>query len=124
MCYIGMRRPSVFWDLIMLKKDILELCLLHLLAGQDHYGYELLRPIHNQFPDLQESTIYAALRNLCREDYLETYTGNISEGPVRKYYRIVEKGRIKLAALLEEWRALQIAMSNLGVGELQKDRNN
>ena len=43
----------------MLKKDLLELCLLHLLAQGDQYGYELLRRLHAVFPDVQESAIWA-----------------------------------------------------------------
>ena len=35
----------------MLKKDLIELCLLHLLAQGDQYGYELLRCLHHTFPD-------------------------------------------------------------------------
>ncbi len=35
----------------MLKKDLIELCLLHLLAQGDQYGYELLRQLHDTFPE-------------------------------------------------------------------------
>ena len=48
----------------MLKKDLLELCLLQLLAGGDKYGYEVLTPLRAAFPDTQESAIYALLRGL------------------------------------------------------------
>lgn len=99
----------------MLKKEILELCLLHLISVQDRYGYELLRILHEQFSDTQESTIYAILRNLCREDFLETYAGDVSGGPARKYYRIKEKGKEKLAALLSEWQRLQKSMEKIGL---------
>ena len=51
----------------MLKKDLIELCLLHLLAQGDQYAYELLRRLHHTFPDTQESAVYALLRGLCRE---------------------------------------------------------
>ena len=40
----------------MLKKELLELCLLQLLTEGDQYGYELLRRLHNGFPDPQENT--------------------------------------------------------------------
>ena len=45
----------------MLKKDLLELCLLHQLQKNDQYGYELLHGLHDIFPDTQESAIYALL---------------------------------------------------------------
>ena len=50
----------------MLKKDLLELCLLQLLSGGDKYGYEVLTPLRAAFPDTQESAIYALLRGLGR----------------------------------------------------------
>ena len=48
----------------MLKKDLIALCLLHLLDGKDQYGYELLHILHEGFPDTQESAIYALLREM------------------------------------------------------------
>lgn len=99
----------------MLKKDTIELCLLCLLAGEDLYGYEILRRIHENFPDTQESAIYALLRGLCREGSTQQYEGTASEGPTRKYYRITASGEEKRAELLDKWRHLRDAMTALGV---------
>ena len=99
----------------MLKKDILELCLLHLLSQGDQYGYEMLTRLHDIFPDTRESVIYAALRGLCKEGLTETYEGQVSAGPARKYYRITEAGQARYAALLEQWRAMRQAVEALGV---------
>lgn len=77
----------------MLKKDLIELCLLHVLSVEDLYGYEILRRIHESFPGTQESGIYALLRGLCREGCTEQYEGETSEGPTRKYYRITRAGQ-------------------------------
>ena len=59
----------------MLKKDLIELCLLHLLAQGEQYGYDLLRRLRDAFPDTQESAIYAILRGLDREDCTEQLCG-------------------------------------------------
>jgi len=99
----------------MLKKDLLELCLLHLVAQGDQYGYELLRRLHTVFPDTQESAIYAILRGLCREGCTERYQGGTSGGPARKYYRLTETGRKRRDTLLEEWRGFRDALSSLGI---------
>ena len=99
----------------MLKKDLLELCLLSLMARGDQYGYELLRRLHAVFPDVQESAIYAILRQLCRENCTERYQGETSGGPARKYYRLTEEGRARLAALLETWRGTRDALAALGI---------
>ena len=99
----------------MLKKDLIELCLLHLLAQGDQYGYDLLRRLHDAFPDTQESAVYALLRGLCREGCLEQYLGQTSDGPARKYYHLTDGGPARYAALLEQWRALSAALAELGV---------
>ena len=99
----------------MLKKDLLELCLLQLLAGGDKYGYEVLTPLRAAFPDTQESAIYAILRQLCREGATERYQGETSGGPTRKYYRLTGAGRERLGALLRQWDALRRALAEIGV---------
>ncbi|MBE7008219.1 MAG: PadR family transcriptional regulator [Ruminococcaceae bacterium] len=99
----------------MLKKDLMELCLLHLLAQSAQYGYELLRRLHDAFPDTQESAIYAILRGLCKENYTKSFAGESSDGPTRKYYELTDKGREKHAALLQEWRAMKKAISEMGI---------
>ena len=99
----------------MLKKDLIELCLLQVLSAEDLYGYEILRRIHESFPGTQESGIYALLRGLCKEGCTEQYEGKTSDGPTRKYYRITEAGKEKREALLHEWRRLRDALAALGV---------
>lgn len=99
----------------MLKKDLLELGLLHLISEEDQYGYELLRRLYTAFPNTQESTIYAVLRGLCREACTEAYPGKTSGGPVRKYYRLTERGRERYETLLESWRSLCAALAELGL---------
>ena len=83
----------------MLKKELLELCLLQLLAEGDQYGYELIR----------------RLRGLCREGCTETYQGQTSGGPARKYYRITQSGRERHSDLLNQWRELRRTLETLGV---------
>ena len=97
----------------MLKKDLIELCLLHLISQGDQYGYDLLRRLHAAFPDTQESAVYAILRGLCREGHLEQYTGETSDGPARKYYRLTDRGMDRYGVLLKQWRTLRDALAEL-----------
>ena len=99
----------------MLKKDLMRLCMLHLLTLQDRYGYEMLTLLHDVFPDTQDSAIYALLRELCRETHTESYYGEVSGGPARKYYRITSSGAGIYHQLLSQWRALKEALDELGV---------
>ena len=99
----------------MLKKDLVELCLLHLLSQGDQYGYDLLRRLHAAFPDTQESAVYAILRGLGKEGCSEQYMGETSDGPARKYYRLTPQGVSRYGELLQQWRALKAALTELGV---------
>ena len=91
----------------MLKKDLIELCLLHLLSQGDQYGYDLLRRLHDAFPGTQESAVYALLRGLCREGCSEQYMGQAS--------RIPDGGLARYGGLLKQWRALAEALAELGI---------
>ena len=97
----------------MLKKDLIELCLLQLISQGDRYGYDLLRRLRAAFPDTQESAVYAILRGLCRDGYLEQYVGETSDGPARKYYRLTGRGTDRYGVLLKQWRALRDALAEL-----------
>lgn len=99
----------------MLKKELIELCLLYLMTEEDLYGYEILRRIHESFPDTQESAIYALIRGLCKNGFTQQYDGKTSEGPKRKYYRITPAGEAKRDQLLGEWRRLRSALEDIGV---------
>ena len=99
----------------MLKKELLELCLLHLLGQSAEYGYELLKKLHDAFPDTQESGIYAILRGLCRDGYTRSFQGTISGGPSRKYYELTEAGEQKKRLLLNQWRTLRESLEEIGV---------
>jgi len=99
----------------MLKKNLVELCLLHLLAQGDQYGYDLLRRLQGVFPDTQQSSIYAILRGLCHEGSSEQYAGATSNGPIRKYYRITAYGLTKYEELRKQFRILLGALSDIGI---------
>ncbi|WP_251316153.1 PadR family transcriptional regulator [Flintibacter muris] len=99
----------------MLKKDLLELCLLQLLAGGDKYGYEVLTPLRAAFPDTQESAIYALLRGLGKAKLTTWYMAPGGGGPDRKYYQLTSAGQARLAALQEDWRHMRDAIASFGV---------
>ena len=99
----------------MLKKDLLELCLLRLLAGGDKYGYEVLTPLRAAFPDTQESAIYALLRGLRKEGLTSWYMAPGGGGPDRKYYKLTPEGQTRLEELSASWRSMRDAISSFGV---------
>ena len=99
----------------MLKKELIELCLLHLLEARDQYGYEMVSRVHAVFPDVNESAVYALLRGLKKDGFAEIYQGQTSAGPARKYYRLTGSGKERYQALSAQWRQLAEAMREMGV---------
>ena len=99
----------------MLKKELLELCLLQLLDGGDKYGYEVLTPLRSAFPDTQESAIYALLRGLGKAGFTSWYMAPSGGGPDRKYYKLPPAGRDRLEELRSDWRNMRDAITSFGV---------
>ncbi len=98
-----------------LKKGVLELCLLQCLSGEPKYGYDIIQTMRGCFPDVTESTFYAILRRLAKEGAADTYQGSESNGPVRKYYRLTDDGRERLAQMAADWRSLREILEKLGI---------
>ena len=44
-----------------MKKGVLEMCILQVVASGELYGYEIMKKVTNAFPDINESTVYAIL---------------------------------------------------------------
>lgn len=98
-----------------MKKGVLELCILHVTASEELYGYEIMKRITGAFPEINESTVYAVLRRLHGDGCTESYTGETSGGPTRKYYRITSVGRERLEKMRSEWQEMLDALKSLGI---------
>lgn len=91
------------------------MCLLQLLLQKKWYGYELLKKLHQAFPDTQESALYAILRELLKAGSIEAAGEKTDGGPPRKYYRITGNGECQLNELLSVWRKLLQELKILGI---------
>jgi PadR family transcriptional regulator PadR len=90
-----------------LLKGVLSLLLLHLLAEQESYGYEVVQRLHAiGLPDVLEGTVYPALSRLEREGRLTARLVASTAGPARKYYRPTPAGYAALASGAADWAAL------------------
>lgn len=98
-----------------IKKGVLEMCLLHKLSQKDYYGYYLMREMRVLFPEVNDSTFYAILRRLAKEEAAEVYYGEESGGPKRKYYRITENGSGVLKTYIRDWEQLKEIVGQLGI---------
>ena len=77
---------------IQLKKGVLGLCVLALLARRDSYAYEIASRLSDAI-GMGEGTIYPLMRRMQTDGLVETYLVESSSGPSRKYYRLTAAGR-------------------------------
>lgn len=97
---------------IQLKKGVLGLCVLALLARSDSYAYEIASRLSDAI-GMGEGTIYPLMRRMQTEGLVETYLVESSSGPSRKYYRLTARGHDALAAQSAEWKAFANAVGDL-----------
>ena len=97
---------------IQLKKGVLEMCVLALLARGESYAYEIASTLATGI-GMGEGTIYPLMRRMQDDGLVDTRLVESSSGPSRKYYRLTPAGRAALAAQKREWRAFAVAVDRL-----------
>ncbi|MBC2664620.1 PadR family transcriptional regulator [Novosphingobium flavum] len=100
---------------IQLKKGVLGLCVLALLSRGENYAYDIASRLADAV-DMGEGTIYPLMRRMQADGLVSTRLEESPAGPPRKYYRITETGRARLAEQLDEWRGFTAAVEAL-IGE-------
>lgn len=98
-----------------MKKGVLEMCILQICSENDMYGYEIMKRVTEAFPEINESTVYAVLRRLNADGSTESYTGTVSGGPQRKYYRITHNGKNLLDEMKQTWKSTVDAVKMIGI---------
>lgn len=87
-----------------MKRGLLEICVLSVLARGDSYGYRIIKDL-SQCITVSESTLYPILRRLEGAGSLRVY--NVEHnGRLRKMYAITEAGRSQIDAFLQSWQEL------------------
>ena len=102
---------------IQLKKGVLGLCVLALLARDDSYAYEIASRLSDAI-DMGEGTIYPLMRRMQTDGLVETYLVESTAGPPRKYYKLTEAGKASFIAQKAEWAAFSRAVDNI-LGDAQ-----
>jgi PadR family transcriptional regulator PadR len=94
-----------------IRRGLLELCVLALIASEPTYGYEIVTRLAG-VPKLAaaEGTVYPMLRRLRQTGWLETTWQESDSGPPRQYYRLTPAGREYLKALRDQWRGLAVSV--------------
>ena len=86
---------------VQLKRGVLEICVLAVLQQGDSYGYQIMKDI-SPYIETSESTLYPILKRLEAGRALSVYTVE-HNSRLRKYYRLTDLGRHRIAEFLQEW---------------------
>lgn len=89
---------------IQMKRGLLDVCVLAAIQSEDSYGYQIIKDV-KPYVEISESTLYPILRRLESAELL-TVRAVEHNGRLRKYYRITEAGRARIAAFAEEWKEI------------------
>ncbi len=87
-----------------MRRGTLQYCVLALLAGDERYGFDLVRELGEVDGMVtSEGTIYPLLSRLRRDGLVETTWRESTAGPPRRYYRLTKSGRAALQGFRSEW---------------------
>ena len=106
--------------LSQVKRGVLELCILNLLAHEGCHGYELVKRL-GAVPGLvvTEGTVYPLLSRLKKEGSITASFVESPHGPVRKIYTLSADGQRRRAVMNDAWK--DIAKAVLDLIEQAKD---
>ena len=109
----------------MLDRELMRgagpVAVLKLLERGEMYGYEIVEALEKRTDGvlaMGQSTLYPMLYNLEAKGLIEAFwqDGPADEGGrERKYYRLTEKGKGRLATDMAQWEHIAKAMAGLGV---------
>ncbi|WP_338770223.1 PadR family transcriptional regulator [Bernardetia sp. ABR2-2B] len=98
---------------VQMRKGILELCVLNVIASGEVYASDLLHHLREANLLVVEGTLYPLLNRLNKSG-LVTYAWRESTGgPPRKYYRLTDNGQDFLHQLTNSWHQLVFSATTL-----------
>ena len=93
-----------------MKKGVLDMLVLQLLAKEKKYGYQLIMELREKSGDifcLKEGTLYPILYRLEDEGLVESRWSEAENKQLpRKYYLMTDKGRQALEEVYLSWRQI------------------
>ena len=100
-----------------LRKGLLELCMVNLLAENEIYGYDLVKRL-SSIPGLMvsEGTVYPLLSRMRKSGLVESRLVESESGPARRYYSLSEQGKSSLKLMNRHWANLIHGLTEI-VGE-------
>lgn len=103
-----------------LLKGSTAIMILEIISEADSYGYEIIQKIMQRSKGalaLQAGTLYPILHSMLKEKLIAEYEKESPMKRPRKYYRITVAGRLRLAAMIEEWKVFTEIVGSVLKGE-------
>jgi PadR family transcriptional regulator PadR len=91
--------------------------VMQVLSSGEKYGYELIEALSRQsngLLDIGQSTLYPLLYNLEAKNLVTSRVDESGPRP-RRFYRLTQQGRCKLADETRQWQSLWEAFHSLGL---------
>lgn len=99
------------------RKGVLELCVLRVLADGRLYGYDIVKRLRGvRGLVIREGTVYPILSRLKKEGFVRTEIQESPEGPPRKYYELTAAGAEQLGEMRSSWEELVASIATLPEG--------
>lgn len=94
----------------MISSDVIrgynDTIILYLLQQNPSYGYEIskqIRTISEEKYIIKETTLYSAFTRMEKNGYIESFSGNETNGKQRTYYRVTTEGMAYYEEKCKEW---------------------
>ncbi len=95
-------------------KGILEGCVLKIIGEEKCYAGELVNRLKEHgFSDISTGTIFPLLLRLEKEKLVAAERVPNELGPMRKYYKLTDKGKAELEAFLRIWEETKTIVNGI-----------
>jgi PadR family transcriptional regulator len=105
-----------------LRKGLLELSIVNLLARGELYGYDLVKQLAGiRGLVVTEGTIYPLMSRLRKAGLLKTRLVESARGPARKYYSLTQEGYRSRQQMNAHWGDLSRSITRLTMESEESD---
>lgn len=97
-----------------IRKGVLEMAVLSLLATSERYGSEIVETL-KAHPELAitAGTVYPLMARLKKAGTIDSTWRESPVGPPRKYYRLTPTGAAQLSQMASAWRGVSHTIDGL-----------
>lgn len=103
-----------------MRKGVLEMCVLAVIAGRETYPPEIKDKLEGTNLFVKEGTLYPLLVRLKNDGLVDYIWREGKNGPPRKYFTITTNGKKFLEELTGSWQELVHAVSQTIDGNFDK----